>query len=115
MINGRFVCFGSINQLKADYSEGYQLIIKRRIVDGAKFLDDAVIKQRIAEHFKDAKIVNEASDQYISYRLPPSGFHFHKVFGEAQKMKEDGIIDDFSLQQCSLEQIFIYFARSQLS
>lgn len=49
----------------------------------------------------------------LTYHLPQSHLKWSELFGMMELAKAKFDIEDYSLGQTSLEQIFLYFARTQ--
>jgi len=110
MVNGQFQCLGSPQHLKSRFGKGYTLIVKVRPArDGPG--STAVVKAFVTQAFAGATLVSEYNGQ-VTYDVPDS----HKwaaLFGELERHKQRLDIDDYSIAQTSLEQIFLGFAAHQ--
>ena len=105
LINGKFKCIGSNQQLKSKYGSGYTLLVRSKKSD---------IIQIIQDFFVGCE-VRERGEYEYKFKIPKENFSFFNSFkflyGDLQTNK---IIDDFSLTQCSLEEIFIHFSKFQI-
>lgn len=108
MINGKFVCFGSNQHLKTKFGDGYRLRIK------LSKKNQEEVNRLVMEKFEKAnKLVEEQTD-YLTYQISGEGFSFYQAFSFLEDdLKKNNVIGDFSITQCSLEQIFIYFSKFQ--
>lgn len=110
MVNGQFQCLGSPQHLKTRYGKGYTLVVKVRPTrDGPG--STAAIKTFVAQTFSGATLGSEYNGQ-LTYDVPDS----HKwatLFDELERNKEQLNVDDYSVAQTSLEQIFLGFAAHQ--
>ena len=108
LINGRFVCIGPTQYLKNKYSQGYKVTVSLlpNVPDPT---------EHIMLLFPQASRQNEASFIQQTYNLPFEGFRFSQAFERLEDLKEKGIIKDFSIYNTTLEQIFIYFSKFQIS
>ena len=105
MINGEFVCFGSLQNLKEKYGSGYRILIKT---------DKSNANELIVQNFKNIMKLQDNQPGYMLYEVPTKDFSFYESFQFLENdLKRNGIIDDFSITHCSLEQIFLYFSRFQ--
>lgn len=105
MINGEFVCFGELQSLKEKYGSGYRILIKT---------DKPDTTEAILQSFKNIKKMQEAQPGYMEYEVPAKDFSFFESFQFLENnLKKNGMIEDFSITQCSLEQIFLYFSKFQ--
>lgn len=73
------------------------------------------INEIIMSNFKNIKkLQDNHNDSYLNYEIPIKDFSFYQTFELLEeKMKKNGLIEDFSITQCTLEQIFIYFSKFQ--
>ena len=114
MVNGKFACLNTLNQLRTKFGSGYNIIIKK--FKGK--LDINVLEEELKKIFPNAVRVVESEEGAIveapSYQISNGEFKFSKAFELLEKMKEEGKIDDFSILSSSLEQIFIQMAKLQV-
>ncbi|KAF6122834.1 hypothetical protein HJG60_000032 [Phyllostomus discolor] len=117
MVQGQFKCLGSPQHLKSKFGSGYSLRAKVRS-DG---------QQEALQEFKafvdltfPGSILEDEHQGMVHYHLPGDGLswakqlvYFPKVFGILEKAKEKYGVDDYSVSQISLEQVFLSFAHLQ--
>jgi ATP-binding cassette subfamily A (ABC1) protein 3 len=109
MVNGKFVCLGSVQHLKHKYARGYQVTLKK-----GQDHDDEAITGVVMESFPKATKLPSNSRNYMAFRLAPEDSTLSRLFDVLnEKLKGCGKVEDFSVQQCSLEQIFMYFSQMQ--
>lgn len=114
MVNGQFKCLGSTQHLKTKFGEGYTLIAKVR---GSKENEidtrtDA-LKNFIARNFPHHTL----KDQHrglVHYQIFGADLTWSRLFGTMERAKGDYCIEDYSVSQTTLEQVFLNFARNQL-
>jgi len=105
MSQGELVCLGTSQHLKTRYASGYSLQIKTR----QEYM--AQVKTHFAQIFPQARIVDEHGDM-LAYELPQSaGYRLSAIFGELQAMAN--YLDDFSVSQTTLEQVFLKLAKEK--
>lgn len=107
MINGRFVCIGSVEELKAKFGQGYKITLTKVNLAQPSLLE---IAQKISPQ---AVQVPDASQNNETFQVPSDNFSFSKAFSFLESMKMEGRIKDFSIYNTSLEQVFIQFSRFQ--
>eukprot|EP00123_Amoebidium_parasiticum_P015512 comp23006_c0_seq1/m.36687 comp23006_c0_seq1/g.36687 ORF comp23006_c0_seq1/g.36687 comp23006_c0_seq1/m.36687 type:complete len:1736 (-) comp23006_c0_seq1:41-5248(-) len=107
MVSGRLRCLGSIQHLKARYGQGYTVSVKV-----APHQDTAPVKEYVQETFSGA-VLKEEHQGLLTYALPKEGVTLGQVFGALERARGRLGLDDYSLSQTTLEQIFILFARQQ--
>lgn len=115
MVNGTFKCLGSTQRLKSKFSEGYTLTIKTRkdkIFGDVKQEDINLCTEFVSQKFPSA-ILTEHYQELLTYYIPDRNKTWSEMFGIMEKEKSKLPIDDYSLGQTSLEQVFLKFARHQ--
>ncbi|XP_018330706.1 ATP-binding cassette sub-family A member 2 isoform X2 [Agrilus planipennis] len=105
MIHGSFRCLGSIQHLKHKFMGGYILSIK---VLEYKL---EVVEQFVKENFKNANL-KEKFVGFLRYHIQELTVPLWKMFSLLEERKQKTDIEDYSLGQAGLEQIFIYFVES---
>jgi len=137
MVNGEICCIGSPLHLKNKFSNGYTVHIRVSSSSG----EDTISSQSsqtsaIEENDNNENKLNEniaAVQKFISETFPTSSLkavhnnmlHYSietssfakvkcsQIFGAIEKEKLRLMIEDYSVSQTSLEQIFLNFARKQ--
>lgn len=108
MINGRFVCLGPVEELKAKFGQGYKITLTKVSLAQPSLVD-------IVRSFAPQAIeVPEASQSNQTFQIPSHNFSFSKAFSFLETMKTQGQIKDFSIYNTTLEQVFIQFSRFQI-
>ena len=109
MVEGELKCIGSLDHLKRKFGRGYELSIKvghehesaeEQLMEG--------VKAFIAAQFPSASLVEQRAPR-ITFGLPHSSVALPQVFEELQRAKDEGKlgITDYTVQQSSLEQVFM--------
>jgi len=115
MVNGRFQCLGSNQHLKAKFGEGYSLIIKLRVSGDEQSMEakTRTLMQFVSSTFATSQLKDqhEGLVQYHIGRAP--GLTWARLFGTVERVRSKYDIEDYSVSQPTLEQIFISFARMQ--
>ncbi|CAH0723432.1 unnamed protein product, partial [Brenthis ino] len=111
MVNGRLCCLGPPQHLKNNFSQGYTLIVKCK---AGPDRDSTVekINQYVLEKFRDTKLIETylgISTYYLADQTLPWSAVFH-LMEEARKLYA---IEDYSVSQTTLEQVFLRFTRIQ--
>ncbi|XP_012500398.1 PREDICTED: ATP-binding cassette sub-family A member 3-like [Propithecus coquereli] len=107
MVQGKFVCLGSPQYLKNKFGNIYILKVKFRtdavenIIEGFKTL--------IAKVFPGSVLKHE-NQGILNYYIPRKDNSWGKVFGILEKAKEQFDLEDYSISQITLEQVFLTFA-----
>ncbi|XP_062967298.1 phospholipid-transporting ATPase ABCA7 [Cynocephalus volans] len=107
MANGRFRCLGSARHLKSRFGAGHTLTLRvpaRRPEPAAAF---------VAAAFPGAEL-REAHGGRLRFQLPPGGrCALARVFGELAAHGAELGVEDFSVSQTTLEEVFLYFSKDQ--
>ena len=107
MVGGTFRCLGSAQHLKNRFGGGYHLEIKTPSTDASLAVREFV------ETFADGAVLHEAHAGTVKYHLPKQSLSLSQVFQAVEDRKEDLQIEQYSVSQFSLEQIFIALAKTQ--
>ncbi|XP_061181930.1 phospholipid-transporting ATPase ABCA3-like isoform X1 [Saccostrea echinata] len=114
MVNGEFRCLGSTQYLKNKFGEGYTLLARIAFTESG----DAPNLQPFM-NFVECKFPgSELKDMHqgmVNYHITRnSGLTLGAIFGILEIAKSEFHIEDYSVSQTTLEQVFINFARSQV-
>jgi len=104
MVSGQFKCLGTIQHLKSRFGQGYQMEINTSSEQSLQR-----VKAFVKEHFPDS-VLDETNERRLKYRLPAGSLNLSYIFGTIEKAKKDLEIDDYSVSQSTLEQIFLLMA-----
>ncbi|CAF0969125.1 unnamed protein product [Didymodactylos carnosus] len=112
MVNGRLKCLGSIQHLKSKYGQGYTLVAKLNSFTEDKINDFFNV---IKNTFPNAQF-KEAYEGYIHIHIDESNLSFilAKLFRIVESCKQKYNIENYTVSQTTLEQVFLTFAKSQL-
>lgn len=110
MVQGQFKCLGSPQHLKSKFGSGYSLQAKVRSRGQQEALRD--FKAFVDLTFPGSVLEDEHQGM-VHYHLPGHDLSWAKVFGTLEKAKEKYGVDDYSVSQISLEQVFLSFAHLQ--
>ncbi|XP_065775338.1 ATP-binding cassette sub-family A member 17-like [Muntiacus reevesi] len=107
MVQGQFKCLGSPQHLKSKFGSGYSLRAKIRS-DG---------QQETLEEFKafvgltfPGSVLEDEHQGMVHYHLPGDDLSWAKVFGIMEQAKTTYMLEDYSVNQISLEDIFLSFS-----
>ena len=119
MVNGQFKCLGSVQQLKTKFGEGYTLMAKVKHGENeettAAMLEDFM-------NFVDAEFpgsrVKDMHQGIVHYQIlggtNGGGMSWAQLFSTMERAQSRFHLEDYSVSQTTLEQVFINFARAQL-
>ncbi|XP_070128404.1 phospholipid-transporting ATPase ABCA7 isoform X1 [Equus caballus] len=107
MVNGRFRCLGSAQHLKGRFGAGHTLTLR---VPAARAEPAAAF---VAAAFPGSEL-REAHGGRLRFQLPPGGrCALWRVFGELAAHGAEQGVEDFSVSQTTLEEVFLYFSKDQ--
>ncbi|XP_066260323.1 phospholipid-transporting ATPase ABCA3-like [Euwallacea similis] len=116
MVNGNFKCLGSTQHLKNKFAEGYTLTVKiKKPKDSSATMHASTepIKMFIRENFPSS-VLREAYEEMLTYYVTDQSIPWSSMFGILERGKNSNLnIEDYSLSQSSLEQVFLTFTRHQ--
>ncbi|KAM9095067.1 phospholipid-transporting ATPase ABCA7 isoform 8-T9 [Sarcophilus harrisii] len=106
MVNGRFQCLGSAQHLKNRFGEGYTVSLRVPVCQPGP-----------AQDFMEASfpgaVLKEHHGCLLRYQLPAGQCPLARLFGELAAHSPRLGIEDFSVTQTTLDQVFVYFAKDQ--
>nr|XP_056723638.1 phospholipid-transporting ATPase ABCA7 [Euleptes europaea] len=108
LVNGRFRCLGSVQHLKNRFGDGYTIVLR---VSGAN-PDLGPLEKFIWDAFPSI-ILKEKHHCTLQYQLPSRGCSLAKIFGVLSAHQGTYHIEDYSVSQTTLDQVFVHFAKDQ--
>uniref|UniRef100_H0VCA2 ATP binding cassette subfamily A member 3 n=1 Tax=Cavia porcellus TaxID=10141 RepID=H0VCA2_CAVPO len=110
MVQGQFKCLGSPQHLKSKFGSGYSLQAKVQ----SEGQQEALKKfKAFVDLTFPGSVLEDEHQGMVHYHLPGHNLSWAKVFGILEKAKEKYGVDDYSVSQISLEQVFLSFAHLQ--
>lgn len=130
LVRGSMRCIGPIQHLKNKYGKGYTLELKVKpnrapvsisnasspshvisVEQGTSVMKQ--VQQKVIETFPNAAL-DEQFDERLIYKVPQTDVRsLAVIFEMLEKIKSDGLVDEYALSQTTLEQVFLQFARQQ--
>nr|XP_021522877.1 ATP-binding cassette sub-family A member 17-like [Aotus nancymaae] len=107
MVQGQFKCLGSPQHLKSKFGSGYSLRAKVRSEGQQEALEE--FKAFVDLTFPGSVLEDEHQGM-VHYHLPGQNLSWVKVFGTLEQAKKKYMLDDYSVSQVTLEDIFLSFA-----
>ncbi|XP_035303775.1 ATP-binding cassette sub-family A member 17-like [Cricetulus griseus] len=104
MVQGQFKCLGSPQHLKSKFGTGYSLQarVQRELEQEALKKFKAFVEMT----FPGSNLEDEHQGM-VQYYLPGYSLSWAKVFGIMEQAKKDYMLEDYSINQVSLEDIFL--------
>mmetsp|Transcript_43917 Transcript_43917/g.64517 ORF Transcript_43917/g.64517 Transcript_43917/m.64517 type:complete len:2436 (+) Transcript_43917:98-7405(+) len=118
MVSGRMRCLGSVQYLKSTYLGGYTVDLQIR---QKAFVDQVEsLKKYVTETALPSASLVEQHSKFLKFSIPSisrnqgSSLGLGDIFGVLETLKKDCniIVEDYAISQCTLEQVFIAFAKS---
>nr|XP_005172448.2 ATP-binding cassette sub-family A member 1-like [Danio rerio] len=108
MVNGQFQCLGSIQHLKSRFGDGYTLIV--RVCADVSDLD--ALETFVKETFPGS-VLKEKHHNTLQYQIPPADGALTHIFSQLSTHQHTLRVEDYSVSQTTLDQVFVSFARQQ--
>uniref|UniRef100_A0A8D0GPA7 P-type phospholipid transporter n=1 Tax=Sphenodon punctatus TaxID=8508 RepID=A0A8D0GPA7_SPHPU len=108
MVNGRFRCLGSVQHLKNRFGDGYTIVLR---VSGPS-PDLQPVEKFIQEAFPGI-VLKERHHCMLQYQLPSHSCSLAKIFSILSLHRDTYHIEDYSVSQTTLDQVFVHFAKDQ--
>ncbi|KAK3590752.1 hypothetical protein CHS0354_030992 [Potamilus streckersoni] len=113
MVNAEFVCFGSTQHLKTKFGQGFSLLCRMKTTTEGEPVPMKPLIDFIQQHFPSAHVFDDKQG-YIHFQIPDQNTRLGHIFARMEQSKESFGVDDYSVHQTSLEQIFLAFTRNQV-
>ena len=107
MVNGQIMCIGSSQHLKTKYGDGYTLDFKLE--------DDPKLMQEMQDMLRKEVGEFETRESHGCHAIVvlPKTRALSELFRLMEKNREKMKIIDYTLSQCTLDQVFLQFAKGQ--
>uniref|UniRef100_A0A3Q2Z6G7 P-type phospholipid transporter n=1 Tax=Hippocampus comes TaxID=109280 RepID=A0A3Q2Z6G7_HIPCM len=110
MVNGSFKCLGTIQQLKYKFGDGYVVTMKIRAPKGGGAPDLNPAEAFMESTFPGC-IQREKHYNTLQYKIASSSLA--RIFQMVLANKDKLNIEDYSVSQTTLDQVFVNFAKQQ--
>lgn len=119
MVNGQFQCFGSSPYLKQKFGQGFTILVKlntQHLTPEESIGLVAAFKEYISEKFHGKCLVKDEHKDYVHFHVTDPHTPWAHLFSTMENAKISfGEVTDYSVSETTLEQVFISFARHQVS
>lgn len=112
MVNGRFVCLGSPQHLKNKFGHGYTLFCRMGLNASGLVSSSEPLVNFLKATFPDTEVFDD-NQGYVHFRIPNDNAKLGQIFGVMEHAKRQFSVDDYSVHQTTLEQIFLAFTQNQ--
>ncbi|XP_034558386.1 retinal-specific phospholipid-transporting ATPase ABCA4-like [Notolabrus celidotus] len=110
MVNGTFKCLGTIQHLKYKFSDGYVVTMKIKAAKAGSSPDLEPVESFMESSFPGA-VQREKHYNTLQYQIATSSLA--RIFQLVVANKERLNIEDYSVSQTTLDQVFVNFAKQQ--
>ncbi|XP_068166235.1 ATP-binding cassette sub-family A member 2 isoform X2 [Antennarius striatus] len=107
MVNGRFKCLGSIQHLKNRFGDGYMITVRTKSSSNVK-----EVVRFFNRNFPEA-VLKERHHTKVQYQLKSERMSLAQVFSKMEQVVDVLGIEDYSLSQTTLDNVFVNFAKKQ--
>ncbi|XP_071081906.1 phospholipid-transporting ATPase ABCA3-like isoform X2 [Haliotis cracherodii] len=120
MVNGRFVCLGTPQHLKTKFGQGYTLIARMKTVETQPGVSDErapaptePLVNFIISSYPNTHVFDDHQG-YVHFQVPYNAVSLAQVFTVMEQSKAQFSVEDYSVHQTTLEQVFLSFTRWQI-
>uniref|UniRef100_A0A3P8X9U6 ATP-binding cassette sub-family A member 2 n=1 Tax=Esox lucius TaxID=8010 RepID=A0A3P8X9U6_ESOLU len=107
MVNGRFKCLGSIQHLKNRFGDGYMITVRTKTSCNVK-----EVVRFFNRNFPEA-VLKERHHTKVQFQLKSERISLAQVFSKMEQVVEVLGIEDYSVSQTTLDNVFVNFAKKQ--
>ncbi|KAA3678255.1 ATP-binding cassette, subfamily A (ABC1), member 1 [Paragonimus westermani] len=108
MANGQFRCLGSVQQLKNKFGSGYT--VELRISESPESADQ--VRHTLQTEFPQLTVSTTQTKCY-EYQFPQR-VQLARLFETLNRLRTDGLIEQYSVKQTTLDQVFVNFSQMQM-
>ncbi|XP_059170024.1 phospholipid-transporting ATPase ABCA3-like [Physella acuta] len=105
MVGGKLMCLGSPQHLKTKYAQGYTITVHLKPDSGVPIQG---IIDNLLRIFDGAEVFGQM-DTYLHLQIPADSLPLSSMFKMMEKAKKDMNFEHYTIQQTSLEQVFLMF------
>ncbi|XP_071820131.1 ATP-binding cassette sub-family A member 2-like isoform X3 [Apostichopus japonicus] len=109
MVNARFKCLGSTQHLKNRFGDGYTITLK---IKGDR-PNLSQVSQWFSHTFPKAELKEEHYN-VVQYSMKLVHVNLEELFTKLEDIKEMLSIEDYSVSQTTLDNVFVNFAKEQM-
>ncbi|KAG8270789.1 hypothetical protein J6590_077319 [Homalodisca vitripennis] len=112
MVAGQMKCIGSAQFLKQRFGQGYTVKVKLQSTQTDNALK--TLKEEMMSLFSNSSIKDEHLG-LLDYHIPNPSLSLSELFSKMEQLKKrHNIIEDYNVSDTTLEQVFMFFARTSL-
>ncbi|CAE7418968.1 Abca3 [Symbiodinium microadriaticum] len=104
MVLGQVRVLGTKQHLKSKFGSGYELVVKLKTSELGTSLDN--LSKFVTDMFPTAKFISD-NGGLVTYSIPQTEMNMGLAFTEFEAKKDQLLVEDYSIAQSTLEQVFI--------
>ncbi|CAK55643.1 unnamed protein product (macronuclear) [Paramecium tetraurelia] len=106
LVKGQVYCLGSPQELRIKYGDGYDIQLR-------EYKNRQEITQFLNRQFQNITEIIQKDQENLQFHIPSQSFDFSKAYFSLTELVQKQLIHDFSINQSSLESVFLQFSKSQ--
>ena len=116
MVDGQFKALGEIQYLKEKFARGFTILVKFRVVlegDGEQVSVLETVERYLVENLSSVKIRGKHRG-YADFSIEDPSISWHVLFGVMERVKQKiPELEEYSINQTTLEEVFLSFAEDE--
>lgn len=112
MVNGRFRCLGSTQQLRTKYGQGYSVTISLKPIHEIDQRYTQIIQEEVVR-FLPSAVLKDYHQSLMHYHVTDPNERWSNIFRKMSELNQRFDFQNYFVSDTTLEQIFIMFARHQ--
>lgn len=108
MVDGEFKCLGSAQHLKNKFAKGFVLMIEMKQDSDDQYRHE--LQNQIQRTFPLA-VLKDKHINLLTFHITSNDLTWSEIFRKIAEVRDEVEINDFTVTQMSLEQVFLYFTR----
>merc|ERR1719419_745946 len=118
MVNGQFQCFGTTTHLKNKFALGFTILTKLKVSGPLEDRDDeqlvSMLKDFVTSNLPNVEVKDEHKG-YVHFHVQSPSTAWSTLFRVMEDVKNDlaPALEEYSISQTTLEQVFLNFAKKQ--
>ena len=115
MVNGQFQCFGTVPHLKNKFALGFTIVTKLKVVS-SEDSQISILKDFVFSNLPNVEVKDEHKG-YIHFHVKSPSTAWSTLFRVMEDAKKEmtPFLEEYSISQTTLEQVFLNFAKKQYS
>ncbi|KAK7091650.1 phospholipid-transporting ATPase ABCA3-like [Littorina saxatilis] len=112
MGNGRLLCLGSVQRLKAKFAQGYTLVVRMGLQEDGQPAPTGPLLTFVQQRFPSA-LVFDSDNLSLDLQVPDPSLSVADLFQAMERAKDEFHVKAYSVHQTTLEQVFCALTAKQ--